>query len=167
MTQPSLPPTTSPAVTAAGSSSPTSADNSGTELLNALNELLEAERAGARVALETGREISAADLAALVQDIHRDEVRWCSMLLRTINAMGGTPSSTTGAFYGKAMAIMDVDDRLKFLNRGQAWVVRKLEALIPHIEDSVAREELNSMLQAHHQNISRVEERYAPNKPAV
>ena len=34
-------------------------DIEGTELLSALNELLEAERAGARVAMETGRSISA------------------------------------------------------------------------------------------------------------
>ena len=36
------------------------------ELLAALNELLEAERAGARVAMETGREIHSQELAALV-----------------------------------------------------------------------------------------------------
>lgn len=43
-------------------------DIEGTELLSALNELLEAERAGARVAMETGRSISAPDLAALVEE---------------------------------------------------------------------------------------------------
>lgn len=133
-----------------------------TEVLNALNELLEAERAGARVAMETGREITAPDLAALVQDIHKDEVRWCSMLMCAITAMGATPSSATGAFWGKAMAISDVEDRLKFLNRGQAWVVRKLQALIPRIGDASVRTDLNSMLQAHHLNIGRVEARYAP-----
>ncbi len=142
-------------------STPTDADLARAEVLSALNELLEAERAGARVALDTGREISAADLAALVQDIHKDEVRWCGMLMRTIQALGATPSSVTGAFWGKAMAIPDVDDRLKFLNRGQAWVVRKLQALIPLIEDPVTRADLGTMLRAHHENIGRVEARYA------
>ncbi|MDO9096014.1 MAG: DUF6306 domain-containing protein [Rubrivivax sp.] len=135
------------------------------EVLNALNELLEAERAGARVAMETGRSIDARDLAALVDDIHKDEVRWCSMLMRTIKSLGATPSSETGAFYGKAMAIADLDDRLRFLNRGQAWVVRKLQVLIPRIADPSAREELNGMLQAHHHNIGRVEARYATGVP--
>ena len=88
------------------------------ELLAALNELLEAERAGARVAMETGREIHSQELAALVADIHKDEVHWCGMLMRTIKSLGATPSSATGAFHGKAMAIRDVEDRLKFLNRG-------------------------------------------------
>jgi regulator of cell morphogenesis and NO signaling len=137
-------------------------DIEGTELLSALNELLEAERAGARVAMETGRSISAPDLAALVEEIHKDEVRWCSMLMRTIKTLDATPSSATGAFYGKAMAIADLDDRLKFLNRGQAWVVRKLQVLIPRITDPSARAELTGMLQAHHHNIGRVEARYAP-----
>lgn len=132
------------------------------EVLSALNELLEAERAGARVAMETGREIAAPELASLVQDIHKDEVHWCSMLMRTIKSLDATPSSATGAFWGKAMAIPDVDERLKFLNRGQAWVVRKLEALIPRIEVPAAREDLKLMLQAHRQNIDRVESRYAP-----
>ena len=131
------------------------------ELLAALNELLEAERAGARVAMETGREIHSQELAALVADVHKDEVHWCGMLMRTIKSLGATPSSATGAFHGKAMAIPDVDDRLKFLNRGQAWVVRKLEALIPRLDVPQARADLEAMLQAHRQNIERVESRFS------
>lgn len=144
---------------------PSTTDGERTEVLGTLNELLEAERAGARVAMETGRSIITPDLAALVEDIHKDEVRWCSMLMRTIKSLGGTPSSLTGAFYGKAMAIADLDDRLKFLNRGQAWVVCKLQALIPRIDDPLARADLNGMLQAHHHNIGLVEARYAPSVP--
>jgi iron-sulfur cluster repair di-iron protein len=136
------------------------------KVLSALDELLEAERAGARVAMETGREISSPDLASLVEDIHKDEVRWCSMLMRTIRSLGATPSSATGAFWGKAMAIPDVEERLKFLNRGQSWVVRKLEALLPQIELPSAREDLNAMLQAHRQNIALVESRLT-SKPAI
>jgi len=131
------------------------------EVLAALNELLEAERAGARVAMETGREIHSQELAALVADIHKDEVHWCGMLMRTIKSLGATPSSATGAFHGKAMAIPEVDDRLKFLNRGQAWVVRKLEALIPRLDVPLARSDLEAMLQAHRQNIERVESRFS------
>ncbi len=129
------------------------------ELLAALNELLEAERAGARVAMETVREIQSSELAALVQDIHKDEVRWCGMLMRTIKALEGESSSATGAFWGKAMAITDVQQRLTFLNRGQAWVVRKLQALIPRIEDAHVRSELAAMLEAHHHNIGLVDAR--------
>ena len=131
------------------------------EVLQALNELLEAERAGARVAMETAREIPPSALALLVQDIHEDEVRWCGMLMRTINGLEGTPSSATGAFWGKAMAIPDLEQRLSFLNRGQAWVVRRLSALIPRIQDAQVRVELSAMLEAHRINIERVDARKA------
>jgi hypothetical protein len=140
---------------AAAASSPASRE----ELLTALNELLEAERAGARVAMETAREIPPSELATLVQDIHKDEVRWCGMLMRTIKSMDGESSSVTGAFWGKAMAIADVQQRLTFLNRGQAWVVRKLQGLIPRIHDVHVRAELAAMLQAHHHNIGLVDAR--------
>jgi hypothetical protein len=141
-------------------------DAARTTLLDALNELLEAERAGARVAMETGRSIAEPELAALVNDIHKDEVRWCSMLMRTIKALEATPSSATGAFHGKAMAIADLDERLKLLNRGQAWVTRKLQALIPQFEDAQIRADLTDMLLDHQQNISRVEARYS-SQPTV
>jgi len=127
--------------------------------LDVLNELLEAERAGARVAMDTAREMPPSALSNLVQDIHKDEVRWCSMLMRTIKGLQGTPSSATGAFWGKAMAIPDLEQRLSFLNRGQAWVVRRLTALMPKIQDAQVRANLAEMLEAHHKNIERVDAR--------
>jgi hypothetical protein len=129
------------------------------ELVGALNELLEAERAGARVAMDTVRDIPASALAELVQDIHKDEVRWCSMLMRSIKSIEGAPSSATGAFWGKAMAIPNLDERLSFLNRGQAWVVRRLQALIPRVQDAQIRTDLMTMLEAHHKNIELVDAR--------
>ncbi|MCU0963600.1 MAG: DUF6306 domain-containing protein [Burkholderiaceae bacterium] len=131
------------------------------EILTALNELLEAERAGARVAMETARDMPPCALTTLVQDVHKDEVRWCSMLMRAIKTLEGNASSATGAFWGKAMAIPDLEQRLDFLNRGQAWVVRRLEALIPRIQDAQIRADLALMLDAHRSNIKRVDARHA------
>ena len=130
---------------------------SGDELVAALNELLEAERAGARVALETANQIKSHDLAPLVIDIQKDEVRWCKMLLGVIGSLGYSPSTATGDFYEKAIAIEDLKNRLLFLNRGQGWVVRRLEKLIPRIQESDIRAQLQTMLDAHIQNIQRVE----------
>ena len=71
--------------------------------------LLEAERAGARVARETATALGADhDWQALVSDIQHDEVHWCGMLMKAIRAMGATPSDQTGAFHGKAMAIAEL-----------------------------------------------------------
>lgn len=128
------------------------------ELLKALNELLEAERAGARVTLETANQIAGQDLASLVMDIQHDEIRWCRMLMTAIKSLEGTPSRMTGAFYDKAIAIPEIPERLTFINRGQAWVVRRLQSLIPRIQESNIRSQLQEMLDAHTLNIRRVEE---------
>jgi nitronate monooxygenase len=125
------------------------------EMLAALNELLEAERAGARVTLVTAKE-AAEGLKPLVMAIHRDEARWCGALIRAIQEVGGKPSQKTGAFYDKAMAIADLSQRLTFLNRGQGWVVRKLEALLPTVRDDRIHADLTAMFESHKQNIERV-----------
>src|SRR4051812_40152156 len=74
------------------------------ELIAFLNELLEAERAGARVTLESARAARSGRIAQVISDIQRDEARWCAMLARHLKAFGITPSMKVGAFYEKAMA---------------------------------------------------------------
>lgn len=89
-------------------------------------------REATAVAAGDGREIPPSEQATLVQEIHKDQVRWCGILMRTIKS---------------------------FLNRGQAWVVRKLQALIPRIQEAHVRSELAAMLEAHHHNIGLVDAR--------
>ncbi len=131
----------------------------GEAVLESLNLLLEAERAGARVAMRTAAELPDDDdlTRRLVVDIQCDEARWCAVLTRAIRALGGTPSPRTGSFHDRAMAIADVRQRLVFLNRGQAWVVRKLEELLPRIGDDALYADLRAMLDSHRRNIARVE----------
>ncbi len=124
------------------------------ELVALLDELLEAERAGARVTLESARAAVDAPTAALLMAIHRDEARWCAMLLRHIKAAGRTPSTKVGAFYGKAMAIADLGERIVFLNRGQGWVVRKLRDMLANVQDDSLRADLTEMLRSHEDNIA-------------
>lgn len=123
------------------------------EMLAELNRLLEAERAGARVALISARSAPNEDHAGLMRTVRADEARWCAMLSRQIRRLGGTPSRTVGAFHAKAMAIADPIERLAFLNRGQAWVVRKLEALTPKVRDDRLHADLRAMLDSHRVNI--------------
>lgn len=124
------------------------------ELIGFLNELLEAERAGARVALESAKEAGTGAIAELLTAIQQDEVRWCGMLLGHLKAIGGTPSTKVGAFYGKAMAIADLVERIAFLNRGQGWVVRKLREMLPRVRDDHRHADLSQMLQSHESNIA-------------
>jgi nitronate monooxygenase len=125
------------------------------ELLAFLNEMLEAERAGARVALRASLETSDDKLRTLLHDVHRDEARWCALCLKWIGALDGKPSSRIGAFYEKAMGIPALPERIQFINRGQGWVVRKLREMLPKIRDDALHAELKAMLLSHEANIER------------
>lgn len=128
------------------------------ELLATLNELLEAERAGARTALAMLRETDDEALTGAVRTVHRGEVQWCGVLMAAIHKLYGSPSTRTGAFFHKVMALPDLPARLALLNRGQAWVIRRLEALLPRIDDDALFAALGEMLKAHRDNIHRVEQ---------
>jgi len=122
------------------------------ELIAALNELLEAERAGAYVARASMRD-AAPGMAPLLKSIAADEARWCAMLSAQIRRLAATPSRKRGAFAEKAMAITDPHERLVFLNRGQNWVVRKLAELMPKVRDDTLHAALREMSQSHVHNI--------------
>lgn len=124
------------------------------ELVVELNVLLEAERAGARVGARLASQAEDAELKALSRMIHEDEVRWCKMLFAAIVELGVEPSTKVGDFYEKAMAISDLHDRLAFVNRGQGWVVRKLQTLTPKVRDDRLHAALREMLEAHVANIA-------------
>lgn len=126
------------------------------DLVAALNELLEAERAGARATLATAKNIGDVRLITLLMAIHRDEARWCGVLANAINRLQGKPSLKIGAFYTKIMAIDDLAERLAFLNRGQDWVVRKLTKILPTIRNEIIHTALVAMRTSHEQNISLV-----------
>ena len=124
------------------------------ELVAFLDELLEAERAGARITLESARVAGTRPLTELLRTIHRDETRWCAMLLRHVKALGAIPSARIGAFYGKAMAVDNLGERIAFLNRGQGWVVRRLHEILPRVRDHQLHADLLEMLQSHEVNIA-------------
>jgi nitronate monooxygenase len=50
------------------------------------------------------------------------------------------------------MAIPDLTERLALVDRGQQWVIRKLEALLPQLTDPRLREELEAVLVTHRDN---------------
>jgi nitronate monooxygenase len=125
-------------------------------LLKALNELLEAERAGVQVTLLTAAHV-AENAQELIYAIHSDEARWCRMLVKAIHRLRGAASQTTGPFYARAMAIRDPQARLEFLNRGQRWVIRRLRELLPTVSDTTLRVELTGMLASHEANVERMQ----------
>lgn len=125
------------------------------ELLAFLNELLEAERAGARVTARTSSDARDPAIKTLMREIYRDEAHWCAMLLRWIANLEGTASPNVGAFYEKCMAISDLRARMAFLNRGQGWVARKLREMLPKTRDDAMHADFADMLKSHENNIAR------------
>lgn len=125
------------------------------EIAAFLNELLEAERAGTGVALRSAQAAADTPFVDLLRDVHHDEAKWCAMLLRQLKTLGAPASAKVGAFQEKALAIQDMRERIAFLNRGQAWVVRKLGEMLPKVRDDALHRDLQEMLQAHEVNIER------------
>jgi hypothetical protein len=64
----------------------------------------------------------------------------------------------TGKFYDKALAIQGWRERLKFLNRGQAWVAREIDAALPDLHERDARSTLRQMRESHLANIRACED---------
>ncbi len=129
------------------------------ELVARLNALLEAERAGARLAL--GLAAGAGGLQPLMIALHRDAVRWCGVLAAAIDRRGAVASSRTGALYAEAMACPDAAARLARLGRGQARMAAALRALLPTIRDDALHAELAAMLAACERRIGGI----AANRP--
>ncbi len=128
------------------------------ELAAFLNELLEAERAGTGVALKSAQAAEGTPYLDLLQEVHRDEARWCAMLLKQLKALGAPASTKIGAFQDKALAIEGLAERIAFLNRGQGWVVRKLTEMLPKVRDDGLHRDLSDMLRSHEINIERASE---------
>jgi hypothetical protein len=125
------------------------------EVLGWLNQLLEAERAGARGIGELSGRVEGDAPHPVLRDIARDEARFCAMLTRHIGRLGGTASTQTGAFYGKLAALGAADDWPGLLDRGQGWVVRRLEEMLPRIGDEALHADLTEMREAHLRNLER------------
>jgi 5-formyltetrahydrofolate cyclo-ligase len=129
-----------------------------TELLCLLNMLLEAERAGVKVLAEFLTEYERGTPAwDRLRALQRDEADNCAILADLVRNLGGVPSSATGDFVAKALAVEGCAARLAFLNRGQGWVARKIAEVLPRIEDDLMRDSLRKMHASHLKNIEACE----------
>jgi 5,10-methenyltetrahydrofolate synthetase len=131
---------------------------SGAETLELLNTLLEAERAGAKVLAAFLDEYAVQSPAWRQLDkVRRDEAGNCAILIGLIRRLNGAPSTATGDFAGKALKIEGRIARLRFLNRGQEWVARKIREALPGLEDAAVRDALSAMHESHLLNIEACE----------
>lgn len=123
------------------------------EVLSLLNQLLESGRAGARGIGEMSEQTAIAKNRAMLRKIAKDEARFCAMLARHVERLGGAPSTRTGASYTHLSALGAASERLDLLNRGQRWVVRTLSDALPRISDMPLRKDLGEMLEAYLRSI--------------
>lgn len=121
-------------------------------LIAALDELLSAERAGAQVAQASLAEATGELQRRVLSQVHRGEADSCKRLRDCLLLLGAEPGRERGAFYEKCMAIPDLGERLALVDRGQKWVIRKLEALLESVTEPRVRDELEAVLRTHEIN---------------
>lgn len=123
-----------------------------------LNLLGDAERAGGRVLHELTGQARSLELRELLRKVGHDEGYYAHELAAHTKRLGGVPSTKTGDFVEKVRAVNDFRGRLELLNRGQRWVIRKIEEFLPTAGDAELKAFLTVMAQGHRVNIGALEE---------
>jgi nitronate monooxygenase len=119
-----------------------------------LNEILEAERAGVETLSRLFPEARTPEMRKLFEQVRDDEAWSCAGLVRSIKTLGGVMSEKKGDFAEKVMAEPTLGARLKLLNRGQMWVVKRLDALLGETLPQSVGEFLTEMKARHLANIA-------------
>jgi Domain of unknown function (DUF6306) len=123
-----------------------------------LNTLGEAERAGGRVLHELTAEARSLELRELLKKAGHDEGYYAGELSAHVRRLGGVPSTKTGDFVEKVRAVEGFRGKLELLNRGQRWVIRKIEENLATIADPGLRAFLAVMAKGHYMNIGALED---------
>jgi Domain of unknown function (DUF6306) len=129
------------------------------QLESFLNLMGEAERAGGRVLRELTDQAQSLELKELLKKVAHDEGYYAGELAGHVRRLGGVASNKTGDFVDKVRSVADFKGKLELLNRGQRWVIRKIDETLPAISDAPLAAFLCVMAQGHHVNISALEER--------
>ena len=119
-----------------------------------LNELLETERAGAKLLAAYVDELPPqSSLWRALRQVQRDEAHNCAVLIHLLLNAEVAPSSAVGDFYERGLALRKWSERLEFLNRGQAWVAKRIAAALPRVPELGAKAALRTMHELHLANI--------------
>jgi hypothetical protein len=135
-----------------------------TEPENFLNSLGEAERAGGRVLHELTDQAQSLELRELLRKVGHDEGYYAGELSAHVRRLGGTASTKTGDFVEKVRAVGNFKGKLELPNRGQRWVVRKIDEQIGTISDARLQAFLRVMANGHDVNIGALDKALADGK---
>jgi nitronate monooxygenase len=127
------------------------------QLIDLLNALLEAERAGVETANHLLKLYPLEELDAQYRQLKKDEAWSCAGLHQAILREGGEPSKGTGDFADKVVALGTLREKLVLLNKGQAWVARKIDQAIAYGTQPETESFLKEMKKVHYTNIGEME----------
>ena len=122
-------------------------------MIDRMQALLEAERAGVRCLSAMADEAPAGEKKDFLVFLRNDEGRFCAGLHRLIQERGGTPTDRVGAFAEKVLALPGEAERMALLVKGQGWVVRKIDEIPPADMNPAEAEFFTDMRKAHVVNI--------------
>jgi len=129
-----------------------------TQLEGFLNTLGDAERAGGRVLHELTEQAASLVLREMLKKVAHDEGYYAGELAHHVRRLGGVASNKTGDFVEKVRAVGEFRAKCELLNRGQRWVIRKIEESLPTIDDAQLKAFLTVMAAGHHSNIDALEQ---------
>ena len=103
--------------------------------LDFFNEMLEAERAGAKTLVVYMDDWPRnGDTWKVLRQIQADEAHNCALIGKLLEESGTPYSHATGKFYDKAVAITGPRERLEYLVRGLQWAVKAFEEELPRLD---------------------------------
>jgi nitronate monooxygenase len=124
-------------------------------LIDRMQELLEAERAGVKCLDVMADHASDMEKKELFSLFRNDEGKFCAGLFRLLQARGAVPTKNIGAFADKVIALPTEAGQVALLVKGQAWVVRKIDEIPPAEMSTEEKAFFADMRQVHVVNIEK------------
>ncbi|MCR4310857.1 MAG: DUF6306 domain-containing protein [Deltaproteobacteria bacterium] len=124
-------------------------------LIDRMQELLEAERAGVKcldVMADRAVDMGKKELFSLFRN---DEGKFCAGLFGLLQAHGAVPTQNVGAFADKVIALPTEAEQVALLIKGQAWVVRKIDEIPPEEMNAEEKVFFADMREVHVVNIEK------------
>ena len=124
-------------------------------LVDRMQELLEAERAGVKcldAMADNASDMGKKELFALFRN---DEGKFCAGLFGLVQMRGAVPTKNVGAFADKVLALPTEGEQVGLLIKGQAWVVRKIDEIPPAEMNPEEKSFFADMREVHAVNIDK------------